>query len=132
MFDFILYFSLSNKTKQIAESFDLPVVEIHEELPEFNRIIIICPTYGDEELPWEMESFLLNLKIANKDYAICEVGNYFGYDWSEFGAATIIKHELTKRSWHLIFPVLTLDATPKVDWGCLKNWKDQLFLKFKN
>ena len=82
MFDFILYFSLSNKTKQIAESFDLPVVEIHEELPEFNRIIIICPTYGDEELPPAMENFL--------------------------------------------------DATPKVDWGCLKNWKDQLFLKFKN
>ena len=83
MFEVVLYYSKGGKAKKVAEFFKLPILNIlnalnDKYLDRYSNIIIVCPTYGDEELPLEVEDCLLKLKIKNKNYAICELGNFFG------------------------------------------------------
>lgn len=131
-FDYVLYFSGGKKSQIVAEFFDLPTIPIPQVLPNFNRIIIVCPTYGDEELPLEIEDFLIELNINDKEYALCVLGNYFGYEREEFGPAKIIRYELAEKNWKLLSSPLSLDSVPQIDWECLKCWKDKLFNQFKN
>lgn len=129
MFDFVFCWGKNNSTL-VSNYFNLPIIGLEKPLCQFKRIIIVCPTYGDAEILPDVEIFLKNFNIRKKEYALCELGNYFGFEWNEFGAATIIKKHLNNLDWKLIFPVLSLDSIPKVDFECLKNWKEELFLKF--
>jgi flavodoxin len=128
MFEAVLYFSKGGSSLKVAESFGLPLVNVNDapDLNKYNALIVVCPTYGDEELPPEMEDFLIKLKITNKKYAVCELGNRFGHEGEEgFGAAIIIEYFLNKLNWKKI-DRLSLDSVPDIDWSDLKKWTEML------
>jgi hypothetical protein len=126
----VLSASKNGKTNQIATAIGIPVLYA-EDMPIINseNIILVCANCGDEELPESMEKFLIQLKVKHKKYAICELGNYFGYEWTEFGAATIIRSELEKLNWTPILNALSIDTFPTIDWETFENW--QRILKCK-
>lgn len=125
-FDVVLCWSKGTKSSLVAKEFGIPIVCVtkNPDLDKYENIIIVCPTYGDEELPFEMEDFLLNLKTIKKSFAVCELGNFFGHE-KEFGAANIIRFELEKRKWKCL-DSLSLDSVPEIDWISLKKWKKKL------
>ena len=129
MFNLVLYYSKGGSSLRVAEQFGVTTKNITEKpnLKKYEDIIIVCPTYGDEELPRQMEDYLRRIKVKNKNYAICELGNYFGFE-KEFGALKIIKKQLSTLEWNLLDHV-SLDSVPEVDWGKLKNWKEKLSKK---
>ena len=89
---------------------------------KYNFFIIVCATYGDEELPFEVEDFLENLSILNKKYCICELGNYFGTKEKEFGAAKIIEDKLNYLKWEKVHKTLSLDTVPNIRHNELEKW----------
>lgn len=91
-----------------------------------NTLIILCPTYGDEELPPEMEKWITNAQVAEKRFAICELGNYYGYDDYTFGAAKIIRHQLLSLGWKEFFRPLSLDSLPSIEWDDLHQWAGEI------
>lgn len=128
MFEAVLYYSKGGNSLKVAEFFNLPLLNVinNPNLENYNNYIIVCPTYGDEELPFEMEDFLINLKVQNKKYAVCELGNRFGHEGEEgFGAALIIEHVLTELNW-LKISRISLDSVPDVDWEILRKWTEIL------
>lgn len=128
-FDAVLYWSKGKKSSLVAKQFGIPVLSVAEnpDLEKYENIIIVCPTYGDEELPFEMEDFLLNISATKKTFVVCELGNFFGHE-KEFGAAKIIRFELEKRKWKCI-DTLSLDSVPEIDWRSLEKWKKKLLEK---
>lgn len=122
----VIYDSNHGKSKIIAHKFDYEVSHVNNAKLWADLIIFICPTYGDEELPADMEKFLINLKLTNKLYVICELGNYYGYEEFEFGAKKIIENCLKTLLWKEFFPSLSLDSLPIIDWNTFYTWKGKL------
>jgi flavodoxin len=129
--DIIIYDSKKGHSKTIAESVGIPCVNVncYPDLKLYRKVIFVCPTYGDEELPEEMEKFIVNLKVTNKKFTICELGNYYGYDDPEFGAAKIIRYHLFKLQWQEFMKQLSLDSLPKINWSIFNQWKTELLHK---
>lgn len=127
MFDAVLYYSKGGNSLKVAKYFELPLLNVinNPNLENYNSFVVVCPTYGDEELPFEMEDFLINLKVKNKKYAICELGNRFGHEENGFGAAIIIEYVLDDLDWKKISR-LSLDSVPDVDWKVLEEWIEKL------
>lgn len=121
-----LFDSIHGKSKKIASL--LPNSHYVCNLPnllKYEYFIFVCPTYGDEEITYNMETFLLNLKIKKRKYTICELGNYFG-DTYEFGAKKIIVQFLKKLKWEEFYPCLSLDSMPAIDLDTFKIWERKL------
>lgn len=103
----------------VANTFYVPIFDIRMPINwAFDDYLLVFGNRGDEELPLEMEDFLLNLKIRQQRYRICELGNYFGYE-RPFGAATVAVRCLQQLQWELIAPIVSLDTVPKIDWKAL-------------
>lgn len=100
------------------------LIELTDEL-----ILIFCPTYGDGEIEEHMEDFLIGLNVRNKKFVVCELGNYYGYDDYEFGAAKTIIGHLKSLDWQMIYPVLSLDSMPIIDWSAYNAWVEGLWTK---
>lgn len=126
-----IYDSNGQKAKTIAETFSCDVQAVKDNPKIWADVILfICPTYGDEELPHDMEDFLLNLNAAiKKNFVVCEIGNYYGYDDFEFGAKNIIQKYLSSLGWKKFFNGLSLDVIPEIRWKVLNSWKDKLYEK---
>ncbi len=107
----------------VAEKFNMPILDITQNSIDwsFEKYILIFSNRGDEELPPEMEHFLINLKIENKKYQICELGNDFGFE-RPFGSALIVYNILNKLKWILTTPIYSLDTVPNIDWNSLNLW----------
>lgn len=120
----VIYDSNHGKSKIVAHKFNYDVKHISDFKLWADIILFVCPTYGDEELPLNMEKFLINLKTKNKLYVICELGNYYGYDDFEFGAKKIIEQTLIKLNWKNFHNNLSLDSMPTVDWNVFDVWKE--------
>jgi flavodoxin len=135
----ILYCSTHGKTKKaVAEV--LRHLEIHPDVysvenrpPQdvfrgYDLLAFFCPTYGDEELQEDMESFLQGFQpdLKGKQFVICELGNYYGYDNFSFGAMRIIRHHLLALGGTELCEPLSLDSLPKTHWGHLLDWVDYL------
>lgn len=106
----------------ISNKIGLPIFDVRKEINwSFDCYLFVFANKGDEELPSEMETFLIDLKIKNKNYQICELGNYFGYE-NPFGAADIAYCLLNKLDWKMISPILSLDTVPGIDWVALNTW----------
>lgn len=89
-------------------------------LQKYERIILVIPNTGDEELPQEMEDFLCDLSIRNKSYYICELGNFFGlFDYQ--GCKKIAVAILSAIGWHLISDI-SIDSYPALDINSLNEW----------
>jgi flavodoxin len=126
MYDAVLFYSRGGRSLEVAKSFNLPMLNVCDspKLENLKKIIIVCPTYGDEELPLTMEDYLIRLKTKKKIYSVCELGNYFGHE-KEFGVIKIIDFILKELNWKKVSS-LSLDSVPEVDWKELKKWTKKL------
>jgi flavodoxin len=133
----LLYGSSHGMTRKVVKQFAdrSPFkFEIHDvaERPEsdlFSSCSLLgffCPTYGDEELQEDMETFLVgfHLDLTGKYFFICELGNYYGYEAFRFGALHIIRRRLLELNGRELCGPLSLDAFPKVHWGHFDRWAD--------
>ena len=124
----VLYDTVRGKSRKVARrlGFNMASITDNECLDRYGLVIFVCPTYGDEELPGPMEDFLVSLDIRSKSYAICELGNYYGYEDKTFGAMKIIKHHLELLDWCEVVEPLSLDSMPHIDWTEVDVWKEKI------
>lgn len=95
----------------------------------FDFLILVCPTYGDEELEITMENFLVQSDWSiheNKKFAVCELGLYRGYKETQLGAGIIIINFLNHKNLSLIGNLLSLDSLPLVDFTLINKWSSNL------
>lgn len=62
--------------------FDVKDLTSTEQFSVYDILMFFCPTYGDEELQPDMEKFItdFSLDMSGKQFVICELGNYYGYE----------------------------------------------------
>jgi len=96
-------------------------------MDKYDVFLFFCPTYGNEELQQDMERFIIDFKLdmSSKYYAICELGNYYGYE-ADFGAMKIIRHHLEKLCGKELVSPLSMDSLPKKDWKAFATWCGKL------
>ena len=137
----ILYSSRGNSAKKVAESisknsnhkskiFCLNNNEIKAQSLDFSYLILVCPTYGDEELESDMENFLINSdwnNHSNKLFSVCELGLYRGYTETSQGAGAIISKYLKSKGLLLHKKILSVDSIPLEDFTLIKKWSDGLY-----
>lgn len=97
----------------------------------YDLLLFLASTWGDGELQVDMEMFFVKcpLHLAGKPYAICELGNYYGYDDFEFGALRIMQHHLNKGGGREFAEPFCMDSLPKRDWEGLARWCEYLNAK---
>ncbi len=124
----ILYYSRSGHSLRLAKTFGLPCLNVTDnpDLSFHQKIILLSPVYGDEELSLEMEDYLHALPPSSKDYAICEVGNYYGYESREFGTIPIIRSLVEPLGWKEFHQPLSLDSLPRINWLAWNQWKQSV------
>lgn len=121
-----IFDSVHGKSKKIASLLPNPVHASQvTKIQKYDYFIFVCPTYGDEELPNLMENFLINLKITNKFYTVCELGNYFGESYN-FGVKNIIEKILRRLKWKRFYKCLSLDSMPQIQWDTYYKWEQKL------
>lgn len=98
------------------------VVSDRPSLVGHDLVIIVVPNTGDEELPEPMEEFLFDLTETGKRYAVCELGNYFGFE-SYCGCKKVVFSVLDGLGWHRVGDV-SLDSLPTLDRDGLERWLD--------
>lgn len=114
-------------TQQLAhetELFDAGAGVSLERLRGHAVWVFFAPTYGDEELQPALEEFVYGLTepLDGRRFAVCEFGNYYGYDDMSFGAARIIRERLLRlRATELCEPA-SIDSFPQLDRGTLQRW----------
>ena len=123
----VIYDSKAGNTRRVVKRFGLPYFHVSEfpDLSDSDVVVFFCPTYGDEELPEEMEDYIVSLDVRDKKFVVCELGNYYGYDDLEFGALKIIKHSLLNLGWEEFGCSLSLDSLPKINWLAFDAWSHQ-------
>lgn len=97
-------------------------------LKKFDFIFFICPNTGDEELPEDLENYLFNLKTKNKNYFLCELGNYLGFEY--YGCKKIVISILKKLKWKLR-SVVAIDSIYSIDEKKLNEWIEVCKSKIK-
>ncbi|PXY44074.1 hypothetical protein DMB68_16680 [Flavobacterium hydrophilum] len=96
---------------------------------EFKNLILVCPTYGDEEMERRMEDFLVKSDWNNhqkKNFAICELGLYRGYLETEQGAGIIIKKYLLNKNLFFLGNLLSVDSIPLDDFSLIDKWSQEI------
>jgi len=138
----ILYASSHGRTRKVLgevlqhlalrpDVYDVKEGMAQDRLADYDLLVFLCPTYGDEELQEDMENFLdaFTLDLHGKRFAICELGNYYGYDDFSFGAMRIIRARLLQLGGKELCEPLSLDSFPKTAWGHLSDWVKHLNTK---
>lgn len=141
----VVYGSTWGSTKKVVQrlpewlSFPVEIVNVNslvndESFKEYDLLMFFSSTSGDQELQADMEKFLLQnaLKLSGKPYAVCELGNYFGYDDFEFGAECIISYFLRVGGGTELIPPFAMDTFPNRDWKGLARWCSILNEKVRN
>jgi flavodoxin len=103
--------------KLICECF---AAEDDPNIEEFGTIIIVASNMGDEEISQPMEDYLFALKTQNKQYFVCELGNYFGLE-EYCGCKKAIFQILDKLNWTKLSDI-SLDSFPELDIEKLEIW----------
>jgi flavodoxin len=131
-----LYFSSPHgRTKKVVQEavrqlqfpidvFDLQSPPSPEIVQGYELNMFFTPNYGDEELPEDMESFLLSLPsdLSGTQFIVCELGNYGGYDDFSFGVLHVLRRRLFDSHSQECCPPLSLDAMPRTNWKQLERW----------
>lgn len=123
-----VYVSPHGHTRKVARTLPLPRYDLKDGMPNigmFDLVIILCPTYGDGELPIEMEDFVEDVP-GIKDFLVCELGNYYGFEDQTFGVSEIIRNRLAAKGWIEVGESLSLDSLPRIDWDAWNPWKSRL------
>lgn len=134
----VLYASSHGSTRRVVKTlaetvrfsfdcFDVKNLTDSSSMDKYDVFLFFSPTYGNEELQPDMEKFIVNFKLdmSSKYYAICELGNYYGYE-ADFGAMKIIRHHLEKLSGKELVGPLSMDSLPKKDWTAFATWCGKL------
>ena len=134
----LLYSSQHGKTRKVVaqvvkelwiapEVFDVANGVDHATLAACDLLLFFTPTYGDEELHEDMENFLanFNVNLSTRCFVICELGNYYGYDFA-FGAMPILRRRLLELNGTELCTPLSLDSLPKLNWAHLTRWIDHV------
>lgn len=134
----ILYASSHGSTRRVVkrlakmatfafDCFDVRQLRDLRVLDSYKTFLFLAPTYGNEELQLDMERFIVRFKVdmSNKRYAICELGNYYGFD-SDFGAMRIIRYHLEKLHGQELISPLSMDSLPQKDWMSFAIWCGKL------
>ena len=135
----VLYGSTRRSTSQVVNklpqylTFDFDRVNVKElnastNLRDYDLLLFLAPTYGDGELQEDMERFLskLDTDLDGIQYAICELGNYYGYDDFAHGAMPIIQAYLKPLNAAQMIPPASIDSLPQKDWRNLEAWCERL------
>jgi flavodoxin len=136
----IVYASRGNSAKKVAEVIrsDFQVKpeiiclnekKITAERLKFDYLILICPTYGDEELETEMENFLIDSDWSlhvQKMFSVCELGLYRGYKETAQGAGLIIAKFLKAKGMILNQKIMSVDSIPLEDFSLITKWSKEL------
>lgn len=123
----VLCNSRNGNSFRVAKLFGWEILAANEfpDLTPYKFIVVICANTGDEELQPEMEEFLLTLDIQNIKYAVCELGNYFGYERDCFGCKTIVRSLLTRLGWKEVADI-SIDSLPDLDINAANQWVDRI------
>ena len=100
-----------------------------EERPDLSShavVVFVVANTGDEELQQPMEDFLAALTVEGKMFAICELGNYFGFERDCFGCKVIARKVLVQLGWGEISDV-SIDSMPTLDEKRLQVWIEELY-----
>lgn len=113
----------SNKAVEIIKS-ELPgckliTADSYVNLNKFEYVFIISSNIGDEEIPENIENYVMKTKTKNKKYFLCELGNYLGLDYS--GCGESIKKILKTKNW-ILESEIRLDSYPKLEKKKIKPW----------
>lgn len=119
--------TLAEKVTFSFDCFDVKSLTDTRSMDQYDVFLFFSPTYGNEELQQDMERFIVNFKLdmSRKYYAICELGNYYGYE-ADFGAMKIIRHHLEKLCGKELVSPLSMDSLPKKDWKAFATWCGKL------
>lgn len=106
------------------EIFEVTAAPAGEGLLAYDVFLFFTPTYGDEELHEDMETFLrsLTVDLTGKKFVLCELGNYGGYDDFAFGALQIIRRRLLELHATEFCSPLSLDSFPRLNEDQLSRW----------
>jgi len=131
----IIYGSTRGNTRLVATRmpsnlhFDADVrnvtsLEDSSVLRRYDLLLFLASTWGDGELQVDMEQFFVrqHIDLAGKHYAICELGNYYGYDDFEFGALRVMQHQLQQWGGREFIEPLCMDSLPRKDWAGFARW----------
>ena len=119
--------ALAETVKFSFDSFDVKRLTDSNVMGKYDVFLFFCPTYGNAELQQDMQRFIIDFKLdmSSKYYAICELGNYYGYE-ADFGAMKIIRHHLEKLCGKELVSPLSMDSLPKKDWKAFATWCGKL------
>jgi len=131
----LVYGSTWGNTKKVVQrlpewlSFPIDIVNVStltddRLFADYDLLVFFTSTSGDQELQADMESFFVGCRpdLNGKFYAVCELGNYFGYDDFDFGAERILSHLLRQGGGQELIPPFSMDTFPGRDWNSLGRW----------
>lgn len=97
-------------------------------LLRYSRFIFLTPTAGNEELPEPFEALFDQKWVDFSDafYTICELGNYYGFELFEYGAAKILHQLIRASGGEEFYRTLSLDTLPMIDWELFNVWAEGL------
>ena len=136
----LVFASKGNSARKVAEeiasnfSTQPDIICLNDKLIKaedlyFDHLILVCPTYGDEELETEMENFLVESEWAlhrNKEFSVCELGLYRGYLETAQGAGRIIANFLQSKGMILKHKIMSVDSIPLEDFSLIIKWSKEL------
>lgn len=131
----LVYGSTWGNTKKVVQrlpawlSFPIDIVNVSSLtddrlFADYDLLVFFTSTSGDQELQADMEAFFTTCspKLNGKPYAVCELGNYFGYDDFDFGAERILSFLLCQGGGQELIPPFSMDTFPNKDWNGLARW----------
>mgnify|MGYP000246946447 FL=1 len=135
----VIYGSSRGNTKSVVNrlsdklTFHVDIAEASsildaELLSKYDLLLFFASTWGDGELQIDMENFFIRHRtnLNSKPYAICELGNYYGYDDFEFGALHIMQNQLEQWNGYELVEPFSMDSLPHKDWDSLNRWCELL------
>jgi flavodoxin len=107
-----------------ADVQDVKALRDVDVLHQYDVLVFLASTWGDGELQVDMERFLVGhpVDLSGKRYAICELGNYYGYDDFEFGALRILQYQLQQWGGRELVEPFCMDSLPRKDWTGFARW----------
>ena len=120
--------NLKTELKKDIELLNLAESNSSDKIIGFDIMLFVAATYGDQELNDGLEEFIVSLpdSLPNMNYAVCEIGNYYGYDDFELGAGKIVESHMTKLGAKQILPMYSVDTLPILDSRKLAKWVNEL------
>lgn len=131
----LVFGSTWGNTRKVAQrvpewlAFPIDVVDVRTLTDDslfaaYDFLLFFTSTSGDQELQADMEAFFVRCapRLNGKPFAVCELGNYFGYDDFDFGAERILSHLLRQSGGCELIPPFCMDSFPGRDWDGLERW----------